>query len=862
MFDWLDDALEGSSEVVTASRRLARVLQTEHGKRMAASGARVWRSATILSLNDWLSRLLADSDAQASLPVQITAQQSRILWERCLRREISDPLLNIRMLSRQSRDTWNRLQQWQVPASECLRQARNRDQVLFAKAATSYCSILEREGWLDESGLAALAAQEIAAGHCRLPAELLLAGFDRITPQLQTLIDTINESTGSAHQVTVTEQSSTVALCSAENSDSEFRAAGVWAREQLAQSPQARLAIVVTNLEQDAQRSLRLIKEGMIPGWQNADARENGVINVSYGRKLIEYPAISIALLALRWLFEDLSTVDISRLLQTTMLGSDSSDARIRLELRLRQQPDQSWSPKRLLSEFASWGDEFSQGDVQERIQRIAERRDQIPKRLSAAEWVTLFDDILKQLQWPGDASLQSAEFQLINRWRELLNDFARLDLVSTGMSAAEALGRLSNIASEVIFQPESIAAAVQVMGPLEAAGLQFDKLWVTGLSANSWPPNGRAMPLVSRELQRERVMPDATPAESLQYAQRVIARLLASAPEVVLSYARSNSDAQQTPSELLAAYSIKDIGDVVDPGWHARNLCDVSAAESIGADPVPPVQRGEVIQGGAASIQRQFVEPFAAFVTGRLGVRSLWPIASGLPASIRGSLIHSALYRLYEDCPSSEQISAWDAVEVDSRIEQAVRSAFRYQKRNADSVLLRMLSLEQQRVVRLLHDVVALDSQRERFDIASVEKEIAADIGDLSLRLRIDRVDVDDDGQSHILDYKTGAPKRLLDRDKNPNDMQLVVYAYVLNESVGGLALLNIDSRAVELDAAGRTWTPKLDWDTTLDGWKAQVELAAQEIAAGDVRIQAFQSVQAARALGLLSRFQELVHE
>lgn len=855
MFDWLDDALEGSSEVVTASRRLARVLQLEHARRMTATGATVWRSATILSLQDWLSRLIADSDGQASLPVQITAQQSRVLWERCLRREITDPLLNMRMLSRQSRDTWNRLQEWQVPVSECLRQARNRDQAIFAKAASSYCSILERDGWIDDAALADLATQEIAAGRCRLPNVLTLAGFDRITPQLQALIDAINTSSGAVRRADVAQQNSTVDLRTAENPDVELRAAGTWAREQLLQSPQAQLAIVVTHLEQDAQRSLRLIKEGLIPGWQCADARQNAVINVSYGRKLIDYPAVAIALLALRWLFEDLSTVDVSRLLQTSMLGSESNDANVRHELRLRQQPNQSWSPSRLLTELG-------QGEELIRVRCIAERREQMPKRLTAADWVSLFDGVLRELQWPGAASLQSAEFQLINRWRELLNDFARLDLVSSSMAPAEALGRLSSIASEVIFQAESTAAIVQVMGPLEAAGLQFDKLWVTGLSANNWPPNGRPMTLVSRDLQRDRGMPDATPAETLQYAQRVIARLVASASQVVLSYAHSQSDVQQTPSELLRDYVVKKSEDLVDPGWNARKYISVTSPASVAADRVPPVQRGELIAGGAATIQRQFAEPFAAFVTGRLGVRPLWPIVSGLPANIRGSLIHFALHRLYEDCPSSVQIKAWDAAEIDARIKRAVQSAFRSRERNADPVLLRILSLEQQRVARLLRNVIALDSEREGFAITSVEKELASEIGGLSLRLRIDRVDVDTDGEFQVLDYKTGTPRRLLDRDKNPNDMQLVVYAYALGEPIGAIALLNIDSRAVDMEVAGRNLVPKLDWDSTLDAWKGQVELAAQQIAAGDVRINALQTVQSARPLGLLSRFQELTHE
>ena len=80
--------------------------------------------------------------------------------------------------------------------------------------------------------------------------------------------------------------------------------------------------------------------------------------------------------------------------------------------------------------------------------------------------------------------------------------------------------------------------------------------------------------------------------------------------------------------------------------------------------------------------------------------------------------------------------------------------------------------------------------------------------------------------------------------------------------DAVGGIGLLNVDSRGIELDAASRELTPKLDWDVALASWQGQVALAASEFAAGDVRINSLQTIQAARPLGLLSRFRELTSE
>ena len=864
MYLWLDSALSESSQVVTASRRLARVLRQEYAQQRVLAGDTVWQTPVIQAWTDWISELVNMHGEQLSLPTVITPHQSRILWERCLRREINDPLLNVGMLARQSRDAWNRLREWQVSIAECQQYARSKDQRLFAAAANSYQSILERESWVDESGLAQIAIDLISTNSMAIPRRMTLAGFDRVPPLLQTLLDAYADAGGELlglekHARAAAAQ---VSCCSPENSDAELRAAGAWARRELSRDPATRLAIVVTHLEQNAARCLRLIKEGLIPGWQNASAVQNSVINISYGKKLTEYPAIAMALMVISWLHRDLSSRDISTLLRASVFAAPSSDARIRIELRLRDMPEQSWSPGQLLKHFETHTDQDDPGDGMDVIRTLAATRESLPARQSPEKWVLLYNELLADMGWPGPESLSSSEFQTVNRWRELLNEVARLALVSETMTSAEALGRVATIASETIFQPEGGNALLNVMGPLEAAGLEFDCLWVTGMTSSNWPPVGRSLPLISRELQRLKNMPDSTPADTLEYATRVMHRLVASSAQTVFSYPQTHSDAQQSPSELLTNFTVTADAKNADPGWHASSFVGSALIIDSVLDPVPPVLQGERIVGGASTIQQQFTEPFAAFVSGRLGVRGLWPMLAGLPPNIRGSLIHNALQRLYADCPSREEIQQWDKVQIEQRTESAVQAAFRRHELHADSMLQQLLSLEKTRVKQLLQGVIRVDCSRKDFRVNTVEQAFDFTLAGLAMRLRVDRIDTGSDGQKIILDYKTGTPKRLLDREQNPKDMQLVVYACAVGEDVGGLGLFNIDSRSIALDAASRDLSPKLDWDSSLANWKHQVEIAAREIAAGDIRINAFSNAQQARPLGLLSRYRELLHE
>jgi probable DNA repair protein len=745
--------------------------------------------------------------------------------------------------------------------NKCASAARGKDQKIFASAAISYQSILDSEDWIDEAGLTELLTTLIDEGQVSLPDALTFAGFDRFLPDVARLLESVRAA-GTSVAVAPTPTAARQAIVHAyENSDAELRAAGAWARKCLQEAPDQVVGIVVTHLEQDADRSARLIREGFTPGWQTSGLQFKAAVNVSYGRRLSSYPAIAIALTALRWLESDLGSRDVSTLLRTPAIGVRAIGGRARLELALRQVPHRNWSPAMILGELERRDKTNDARDWIARISVLDQRRAALPRREAPSKWALLIDEILKELNWPGEESLNSVEFQLLNRWKELLNDLARLEPVAPAMTLSEVLARVQSMASETVFQPESEGSVVQVLGSLEAAGMQFDRLWISGLSAANWPPQGRPSPLVSRSIQREYGMPDATPDDTLQFARRVLQRLRASAAASVCSYPLADGDAEQSESGLLADVATIDATPPNDPGWHARLLVSKTACKPVRSDPVPVVTESESVWGGAATIQRQFEEPLSAFVFGRLGIRPIPAIYNGLAASLRGNLIHSALQNLYSEFPSRTDIDSWNEVESGRRVTAAVDKAFWRHKLHADSVLQQLFELEQQRVAGLLHAVISLDRGREEFVVVNTEGVLDTAISGVQIGLRVDRIDRLDDGSVVILDYKTGTPKQFLDGDGEPKDMQLIVYACAVRDPVAGLGLVNIDSRSVGISGAGPALSAHEAWDEALANWKRMVEAAAADLQQGDVRIDGLQSDQQARALALVSRIRELRH-
>ena len=71
----------------------------------------------------------------------------------------------------------------------------------------------------------------------------------------------------------------------------------------------------------------------------------------------------------------------------------------------------------------------------------------------------------------------------------------------------------------------------IQVVGVLESAQLEFDHLWVLGLSDDTWPRPARPNPLLPLELQRSRGVPRASAEWELAFARRAQAEWLRAAP-------------------------------------------------------------------------------------------------------------------------------------------------------------------------------------------------------------------------------------------------------------------------------------------------------------------------------------------
>lgn len=855
MYDRLDEALRNGAQVVTANRRLARLLVHRFNTSQIEQGKAAWRRPDIHDWSTWLALLADTSDPTAGRrPVRINTHQSRILWEDCLIQELPERSANVGALVRLAREARNRLVDWQVPLAKVGEYARSDDERLFANALNAYVRLLERKAWVDDAGFMQIVLSQLLDGDLQPAQHLLMVGFTSPSSLFDEMLVALR-GRGCGVDVVAPEARSSLRCIEFLDESQEYRAAGAWARQILDEDPTRDVAIVVSGLESKAASVGRLVREGFSPGWQLGSSSDANAVNVSYGRPLTDFPVVSVALSLLAWLSgEPLSAADISVLLRSSLAGALKDDARIRTELRLREMPDREWTLNLFARAFSRVEEKHGTTQWIEGLERAAA---QLKSGSSPESLAEAIDEALETAGWPGETTINSTDFQLLNRWRELLNDFVRLSLVQAEFVPGQAINRLATMARETVFQPESEGTLVNVLGALEASGTEFDDLWVTGLTSKQWPPRARPLTLVSTRLQREYDMPDSTPANTCDYANRSLSSLIASAAEVTLSLARFDGDAEQAPSPILPRCDCDESGRL-DPGWFAKELVDPSQCQHVADDIAPPIGAGETVYGGASTLDRQAYSPFDAFAFGRLGLRFLPRFSSALQPVLRGNLIHDALRRLYRLHPDRQSLATLSEEMRVRQIEAVVHEALASEFALADPVLRQVLRFEEGRIRRLLHRVVDYDLTRPDFKVASIEEDREFNFKTLSLRLKADRIDRLDDGQYFILDYKTGAEKKLFTR-KELNSFQLVLYSLAFEEDVGALGLYNVDSRLVGINGAGKTLDNRETWHKDLAAWSAIALAHLERMIDGDLRINAYQSLRDSRQTALLSRVAEL---
>jgi len=611
-----------------------------------------------------------------------------------------------------------------------------------------------------------------------------------------------------------------------------------WMRQQLTANPEISIAVIVPDLQQR-----RAIIERELSSLLANDA--SPLFNISLGLALTHYPLIKTAFHLLACMHKRMELATASALLLSPFIRGweTESNARALLDRRLRETAEPEVSLRTLIYFSSQQGQCWFCPLFAEQLRALIDFIDALPAKNIPGRWAEQLSRYLNTAGWSSGRSLSSEEFQTLEAWRELLAAFARLDLISENINAHEAVGYLRQLANEQTFQPESDAAPVQVLGLYEASGLQFDALWLMGMTDALWPATARPNPFISLALQRQHAMPQATAARELAVARQLSQRLLASAATVIVSYPTTGAGAEVLRPSTLFNH-LPQLDKAALNIWQGESWQDLIYQQRqlalLKDDPAPAIDlEHEKIRGGSSIIRLQSNCPFRAFAELRLAARPFAQVDIGLDAMSRGTLVHRVLELVWDTLESQICLKQLEMEnKLDGLVEDMTRVAIKeMQQQLPQQFSGEYLKLESSR----LHDHVMrwleIEKQRAPFHLYESEQLIETQINEL------------DEGGYLVIDYKTGKVAASQWFGERPEDPQLPLYASVIELSLAGIVFAQLQAKDMlfkglceETDLLPKVksyreikQTKEMpSWSAVLNNWKSTVENLATDFKGG----------------------------
>lgn len=800
----IEQALQRGWVVITANQRAARSLRYAFDLRQQALGLGAWEPPAILAWESWTislwNRLLVDGRVPDPLrpPLLLSPAQEHTIWRAIIAADASTASLQpVDALADTAANAWKLLHDYRGRArfASFLGNTDTRAFARWVKEFERHCS---RAHYLTQAQLPGTLGDAIAHNHLGLWPGYLLVGFDSTTPAQSALLDTIRATGTPVEEHIPSRSTSTRHLISMADEHTELISCASWLRTRLSEQPHARIAVIVPALDTVRADIDRSFRQHLAPELNDIAAPTGSApYEFSLGIPLSHTSLAAAALEILRWIsgpiaIERVSALLLSPYFATERLGPAEHLARAEFDaFVLRRQhllyPSLSIEALRNLVSHAKHASRLP--TLLTHLRSLCNYKDSSHR--THAGWATTFQDLLEAAGWAPPAHLDSTEFQCRRKWDEALDELVTLDFDSPSdgvhITFTEALAAIERIASESLFAPESRYAPIQIMGPLESAGSEFDAIWFLHANDLDWPVPASPNPLLPWLLQRESAMPGADPVQDTARAHRTTQRIAASTPTIVFSYASESGDGRRRPSPILGGLALESRGlaDLIQPPPELAPI-ELEAYPDSDAIPSPPVQ---VHPGGASILQLQAACGFRAFAEKRLYSTALESIALGLDPRERGSLVHSVLEDFWAHVESQSTLRSMTSSERDAQLARSIDFALSRHLAHAGAGWPRAyLAIEHRRLLRLLRPWLDYEAnQRTPFVVQSRETELPdVRIGPLRLDIRVDRVDRvlasdgDDLSGEVILDYKTGRAEPADWLGPRPDAPQLPLYAVV----------------------------------------------------------------------------------
>lgn len=855
----LEHFISEGCTLLTPNFRLARRIKAQWDAQRMAAGERVWEPLSVQPLEGWL---LAQWELAVNLGLlpplmPLDSNQTLELWRQVII-EQGEQTADFHLLrpdaaaeiASHARDT---LCRWQVDmTNRGLRQSFQLDQ--DCDTFLQWLALFERRLNKQRHCTPVDCLTQLLSIAGQLPvARVVLIEFEDITPLVRSVLASLGANV-SRFSAEVPQ-----AECRAQSfsdKQAELGAVASWAANLHRSDAKATVGIVLSDMGTDRiPLEYRLRREFDCLG----DNYTSLPVNFSTGIALGQAPLVRDALATLALGLQRTTVPAVVHVLRSRFLVLPDADTALTqlfvTSLYGQGSEELVIADLRYAAANVSLGEE--KGLVLGRYLRsLSEMRELRPAALPS-RWVDHFSKILALFGWPGDQGLDSLEYQQLELWQRTLEEFKTFDAVCDTMHFAKALQLLRDCCHRQISQPQTEDSPIQVLGPLEAAGLAFEHLWLTGMQGMSWPASPRPNPFIPVSLQTQLQMPHATPEREWEFSESLMNGYARLCKAMHASYCRQIDGVADVPSALLNNVVIEAAAEPPSVSRHWARECSAGVLETLRDQEGLSLdaESRAAIRGGSGLLEDQSQCPFRAFARHRLKVEPLGSFVVALSAGQRGSLLHDALYALWGEIDDHAALQALNPVTENQTIVRAVQSAIdafpaTQRRRLGESYW----QLESKRLASLLHEWLGVERQRSTFVVVQREQDVTLELAHLKIRLRVDRVDQLPDGSRVIIDYKSGKSNVHDWLGERPAKPQLLLYSIAEPDGAAALAFAQVRPRAcryiglgaVEAAAGISTDIPRAvktamdaqDWISLNARWRENLERLANEFVAGDAQV------------------------
>lgn len=874
-------ALAADSLVLCATQRLAQTLARTHDHAVSLGSG--WQSLQATTPDLWFTHLYAALDLRGLAPSALAgvrvlnAFQEQIVWEQIIRGELDtglEPLFDLKSLAASASQAHRLAIQWGIPVSSCANSSEEQRQ--FERWQSAFRQHCQKHRLIDSTRMQACLIDYLPdMPRSLLKPQIAFSGFDHYTVLEQRLQAQLSRMGIPLCQLSPPNTPGQISRVAPADLDTECNAIAAWAQRHLSENKAIRLGIVVPDLAMYQHPLQDALEDRLSPGHiAGSDTHKARLFNISLGQPLTSAALVQTALTLLQVVssHRDIEQPLIARLLHSAYWSQShqEADAHARLDAAFRASIAIKVPLQRYV-DFSEWFLTEHQINAPGLRQHFAVLT-RAPNRLRGdkfpSEWRRLIESTLATCGWLHEGKLNSIEFQTRQAFVAAIAELGKLDLVTGRCTLNDALGLLRQLCQDKLFQPKTQGTPpIQILGMLESTGLEFDALWVAGLTESQWPPPARPNPLLSIPAQRATNTPNASALIQLDFARKIQDRLVRSAGQITLSAPASDGDTELHPSALISEVPLSSLPEVSPAPWITDFLQRrPDALARVDDATAPAVDAGSRVRGGTWLLRAQAICPAWGYFQFRLGASALQTPAEGLDARKRGTLVHNALEQFWIETQDLVTLQTLTRFGLPEAIERAVAQALEMHqndKRN-EPLKPRQLTLERERLCRLLDAWLRLEAERkESFSVLYTEHEFKEVIGGIEVRMFLDRIDQLADGRILIVDYKTGGHidtrNWASDRLTEP---QLPIYAAIAQPSdgdVAGVAFAQvhlaklgfkgigeaIDSPAgiddLHSDKARKTFdsTRFPDWESVLNHWRQAVQNIAAEVCRGDASVR-----------------------